>query len=58
VPFCPPRVQPQVQEDNMGARVQCIHMVEYPNNIAYIIVYFIAGCNSYFFVSTNDEKSV
>jgi hypothetical protein len=53
-----PRVESQAKEDSMGFRVQYSHLVEYPNNIVYIIVYFIGGCNPSFFVSNKDEKSV
>jgi hypothetical protein len=53
-----PRVKSQAKEDNMGFRVQYSHLVEYPNNSVYIIVYFIGGCSPSFFVSNKDEKSV
>jgi hypothetical protein len=53
-----PRVESQAKEDSMGFRVQYFHLFEYPNNIVYIIVYFIGGCSQSFFVSNKDEKSV
>jgi hypothetical protein len=52
-----PRVEYQAKEDTMGFRVQYSHLVEYPNNIVYIIVYFIGGCSPSFFVSNKYEKS-
>jgi hypothetical protein len=51
-------VESQAKEDNMGFRVQYSHLVEYPNNIVYIIVYFSGGCSPSFLVSNKDEKSV
>jgi hypothetical protein len=42
----------------MGFRVQYTHLVEYPNDIVYIVVYSIGGCAHSFFVSNKDEKSV
>jgi hypothetical protein len=51
-------VESQAKEDNMGFRVQYSHLVEYPNNILYIIVYFIGSCSPSFFVRNKDEKSV
>jgi hypothetical protein len=53
-----PRVESQGKEDILGFRVQYSHLVEYPDNIVYIIVYFIGGCSPSFFVSNKDEKSV
>jgi hypothetical protein len=53
-----PRLKSKAQVDNMGFIVQYTHMVEYPNDIVYIIVYLIVGCAPSFFVSNKDEKSV
>jgi hypothetical protein len=53
-----PRVESQAKEDKMLFMVQYSHLVDYPNNIVYIIVYFIGGCSPSFFVSNKDEKSV
>jgi hypothetical protein len=53
-----PRVESQAKEDKMGFRVQYSHLVEYPNNMLFIIVYFIGGCIPSYFVSNKDEKSV
>jgi hypothetical protein len=52
------RFEPKSQEDNMGIRVQYIHLVEYPNDSAYTTVYFIAGYGPSFFVSNKDNNSV
>jgi hypothetical protein len=53
-----PHVESQAKEYNMGFRVQYSHLVEYPTNSVYIIVYFIGGCSPSFFVSKKDEKIV
>jgi hypothetical protein len=53
-----PRVESQAKEDNMGFRVHYFLLVEYPNNIVYIVVYFIGGCSPYLFVCNKDKKSV
>jgi hypothetical protein len=46
------------QGDNIGFRVQYTHLVDYPNDIVCIIVYFTGGCAPSFFVSNKDDKSV
>jgi hypothetical protein len=49
-----PHVESQAKENKMGFRVQYTHLVEYPNDIVYIIVYIIGVCIPSFFVSNKD----